>query len=86
MLNKVILVGRLNWCCESRKSFQITIESREENLSVEIYTSKDVYNTLSDYCKVNDVIGVNGVVAKNEDNELIIKADKVSFLSASSNR
>ncbi len=86
MLNNVTLVGRLNWCCEPKKSFQITIESREETIAVEIYANESIYNGLNDYCEVGNVIGVRGKVAKNEDNEIIIQAEKASILSSTINK
>lgn len=83
MLNKINLVGKIDWFCESKKSFQIIISERDkEDLRLEIYTSDKIYNTLISYCKSDDVVAVLGSVEKNEEQELIIKCEKVSFLTS----
>lgn len=86
MYNEVVLVGRI-----------IDIEEKGNdtiNVIVEVSKSADdrdyipatlkgnlASNTLA-YCKKGNCIGIKGKLATNEDKQLIMVAEKVTFLSS----
>lgn len=80
-MNEIKLIGKIDWFCESKKSFQVTIEEEERNgrkdLSLEIYTNDEDYDKLINNYQVEWIIGFDGHIEKNEEQELIIKCDKI---------
>ena len=84
MLNTVVLVGRLGWVNTSHNVMQLLVQGEDEVTPVEVQLTEGMVDTVNTYCKANAVLGVKGQIATNDDNEIIIKAKHISFLSSSS--
>lgn len=86
MLNQVVLVGRLTAIEENYiiiKSVRPYKNSNGEYDSDEIkcYVSPTIYENAKEYCEFGNVIGIKGRI-ENNNNELIISAEKITFLSS----
>lgn len=82
-MNQVILVGRLNEIQESNNRFQVLIIDKESTTPIEVIASNKIINQMSNYCKVNETIGIRGRITRDEENNQVVQALKVSFLSSS---
>ena len=95
MLNQVVIVGRLNKEIEVKELDNTKIGILELKVPRSYKNEKGEYdndyikceirnsvleNTL-EYIKVNDIIGIKGRV-ESESDTMIIKAEKVTFLSS----
>lgn len=96
MLNHVVLVGRISNLQsdyengKEKKNFKLAIQRAFKN-SDGIYETDFIpialwenENNPLEFCKVGDVVGVKGYLT-TKDNELIVKATKLTFLSSSNN-
>lgn len=93
MTNYVVLVGRIKEFKENEKGTSIVLavtrtfknaNGEYEIDCVEISLPGTIGENTKEYCKPNDIIGIKGRIQKLEsDNELIIVAGKVTFLSSS---
>ena len=92
MLNQIVLVGRIKEIKEEKEnvivklsvnnSFKNMHGEYEENL-IDCKLYKGIAEKTKEYCKTGDVIGVKGRLQKLEnDKELTVIAERVSFLSA----
>lgn len=90
MLNIITLVGRIS---NQDKDKEITLacprnEKNEEGIYetdfINVKLQGSIWESVSEYCRVGDMIGVKGRL-ETLDNQLIVKAEKVSFLSTKSN-
>lgn len=86
MLNQVVLLGRIK---EFKEDNQIVIgvsrsykneQGTYDTDLIEIYLSESNYNELKKYNKLDDLLGVKGRV-ETKDNQIIIIADKITFLT-----
>ena len=71
-LNRCLLLGRY-------RSTTI-IDDEDGNLTIPIITSTDVANKIINICEEDSLIGIKGKINADE-NGLIIRAEKISFLS-----
>ena len=100
MLNQVVLVGRIvsdpkiNETKNGKKETNITLAiSRSYKNESGVYEADFIPCTLwqgiakktKEYCKKGDVLGIKGRLQKNENEELKIIAEKVTFLSSNNN-
>ena len=85
MLNQIVLVGRLR----SFEDFGIIIEvpRPETNAGADLIPCALMGNIASNtkkYCKIDDLVGIKGRL-ESQGVSLMVKVDKVSFLSSSRN-
>ena len=91
-MNQVVLVVRIKEFKESEKGTNIIIAVSQafknangeyDTNFIEIRLFETIAKNTKEYCKTNDIIGVKGRLQKLEsDNELVIVAEKVTFLSS----
>lgn len=86
MLNQAIIVGRLIEINEERKTIVVKSESKEETAFIPVTLPSKIYNNLKDYCRVDDILGIKGTLKTNDNQELIVVANKITFLTSKSNR
>lgn len=97
MLNHVVLVGRIasdlkiNEAENEGKVTNITlaVSRNYKNVNGEYETDfitcrlwNGIAETTTEYCKKGDVVGVKGRLQSNEDNSIVVVAEKVTFLSS----
>lgn len=87
MLNQVILVGRIKEKHEGKINVAIPRDYKNENGEydtdlVTVLVKGKLNDSVQDYCSIGDLVGIRGKVSTEKDN-LIIKAEKVTFLSTS---
>lgn len=87
MLNQVVLVGRIKEMHEGKIIISIPRNYKNEdgeydNDLITVFVRGQLNNTVQDYCSIEDIVGVKGKVSAEKDN-IIIKAEKITFLSAS---
>ena len=58
----------------------IVINDEDGNITIPIITSPDIANKIINTCEEDSVIGIKGKI-DDDENSLIIKAEKISFLS-----
>lgn len=85
MLNRVMLVGRIR----SFEDFGITIEvSRPETSAstdlIPCILMGNIASNTKEHCNIGDLVGVKGRL-ESQGVSLMVKVDKVSFLSSSRN-
>lgn len=98
MLNGYTLVGRLSYIGEDYIVLSVTRQYKNSNGVYDIdkfniYMSNNILKNTKEYCKVGDVIGVKGTMQSLEyevdgkmHRRLKLLADKVTFLSSSTNK
>ena len=97
MLNQVVLVGRIvsdleiNETENERKVADITlaIPRSYKNVNGEYdtdFVTCKLWNAIAqntaEYCKKGDLVGIKGRLQSNEDNSIVVIAEKVTFLSS----
>ena len=84
MLNTVMLIGRYYSVSESNDCYSLSLivkDNSDCNMTIPITINKHFYDLFLKHCEDNDLVGINGYISI-KDNELIIIASKVSFLSS----
>lgn len=82
-LNRCLLLGRYSSTTiidDNVSCLVIVINNEDGDLTISIITSTDVANKIINTCEENSLIGIKGKIDADE-NGLIIKAEKISFLS-----
>ena len=82
-LNRCLLLGRyrsITIIDDNVSCLVIVINDDDGDLTIPIITSTDVANKLINSCEDDSLIGIKGKIDANE-NGLIIRAEKISFLS-----
>ena len=84
-MNNVILVGRITSFEGNGVIISITRNYKNEDgiyMSdlIPIWLSANIGEKMKDFCKIGDVIGVKGRLENR--GEVVVMADKVSFISA----
>ena len=84
-MNNVILVGRIISFEGNEVIISITRNYKNEDgiyMSdlIPIWLSANIGEKMKDFCKIGDVIGVKGRLENR--GEVVVMADKVSFISA----
>ncbi len=87
MLNQVVLIGRIKEMHEGKIIISIPRNYKNENGEydndlITVFVRGQLNDTVQDYCSIKDIIGVKGKVSTEKDN-IIIEAEKITFLSAS---
>lgn len=89
MLNQVVLVGRISQLKPNKvivavpRSYK-NAEGEYDTDYIPIKLTGGIAETTLDYCKKGDMIGVKGRLMM-EHGDLVIMAEKVSFLSSGKN-
>lgn len=82
MLNQVILVGKIEKIENNLLILKVHNYTDDEyDIYIKISLSKNINNGVKEYCNINDTIGVKGKL-DIDNKELIVKAEKVTFLSS----
>lgn len=82
-LNRCLLLGRYRSTTiidDNVSCLVIVINNEDGDLTISIITSTDVANKIINTCEEDSLIGIKGKIDADE-NGLIIKAEKISFLS-----
>ena len=82
-LNRCLLLGRYRYITiidDNISRLVIVINNEDRDLTIPIITSTDVANKIINTCEEGSLIGIKGKIDADE-NGLIIKAEKISFLS-----
>lgn len=81
-LNRCLLLGRYRSTTiidDNISHLVIVINNEDRDLTIPIITSTDVAKRIINNCQEDSLIGIKGQIDTDE-NGLIIKADKISFL------
>ena len=81
-LNRCLLLGRyrsITIIDDNISCLVIVINDEDGDLTIPIITSTDVAKKIINSCEEDSLIGIKGKIDADE-NGLIIKADKISFL------
>ena len=86
MSNNVILVGRIEEIKENLIKIKTTRNFKNESGEYETDIIPCVINghiasSVNEYCEKDDVVGIRGRL-ENKNNNLIVVADKITFLSS----
>ena len=84
MLNTIMLIGRYYSVNESNDCYSLSLivkDSSDCDMTIPIAINKHLYDIFLEHCEDNDLVGIKGYIFIN-DNELIIVASKVTFLSS----
>lgn len=82
-LNRCLLLGRYRSTTiinDNVSGLVIVINDEDGDLTIPIITSTDVANKIINTCEEDSLIGIKGKIDADEHG-LIIKAEKISFLS-----
>ena len=82
-LNRCLLLGRYRSTTiidDKVSCLVIVINDEDGDLTIPIITSTDVANKIINTCEEDSLIGIKGKIDADEHG-LIIKAEKISFLS-----
>ena len=82
-LNRCLLLGRYRSTTiidDNISCLVIVINDEDGDLTIPIITSTDVANKIINICEEDSLIGIKGKINADE-NGLIIRAEKISFLS-----
>lgn len=95
MLNQVVLVGRLTENVkDNREWYEVNLaiprsyknaEGEYETDYVRCIAKGGVGSKANEYCKKGDIIGVKGRLESGVNKELIVMAEKLTFLSSNNN-
>ena len=82
-LNRCLLLGRYRLTTiidDNVSCLVIVINDEDGNLTIPIITSTDIVHKIINNCEDDSLIGIKGKIDADE-NGLIIRAEKISFLS-----
>ena len=82
-LNRCLLLGRYKSTTiidDNISCLVIVINDEDGDLTIPIITNTDVAKKITNSCEEDSLIGIKGKIDADE-NGLIIKAEKISFLS-----
>ena len=82
-LNRCLLLGRYSSTTiidDNVSCLVIVINDEDGDLTIPIITSTDVAKKITNSCEEDSLIGIKGKINADE-NGLIIRAEKISFLS-----
>lgn len=85
MLNHVILVGTTHKIENNSIILKVSKHYKNdvgeyERMYIKVILGENIANMSKEYCLINEVIGIKGYL-DIINNELIVKAEKVTFLS-----
>lgn len=84
MLNTVILIGRYYSVNESNDCYSVSLVVKDESncdMTIPVSINKHIYDLFLKHCEEKDLVGIKGFISI-KDNELILIASKVTFLSS----
>ena len=84
-MNNVILVGRITSFEGNEVTVSVTRNYKNEDGiymsdSIPVWLSANIGEKMQEFCRIGDVIGVKGRLENR--GEVVVMADKVSFISA----
>lgn len=86
MLNSCILIGRFNGMVNDNVMELKVQRPREGELQeyylINVFLGDNIVENAREYLKIDSVVGVKGTIKTNENKEIQIVADKISFLSS----
>ena len=87
MLNQIVLVGRIKEIEDIYITVAISRAYKNANGEydvdlVKINMSNNIAKNVKDYCEKGSLVGVKGKVETNDEGNIIIIAEKISFLSS----
>ena len=88
MHNMVYLIGKVQFFKQTEDNkvcIIIKLSNRDGDFSTPIYTSFDSNNSFIDLIEEDALIGIKGFLSLDENNNLIVIADKLTFLSSKNN-
>ena len=80
MINNVILTGRFKGFNDDNQLL-LKIENLENHQIVKIDITSDLKDKIVDFIKEEGIVGIKGYIELNSVNEIIIVANKITFLS-----
>lgn len=92
MLNQAILIGRI---IEKNKETVKISTTRPYKNEYGVYENDyinafipegSIRDNFSDYCNIGDIIAIKGSLRANEDGQLYVLTEKLTFLSSSNNK
>lgn len=86
MLNSCILIGRFNGMVNDNMMELKVQRPREGELQeyylINVVLGDNIVENAKEYLKIDSVVGVKGTIKTNENKEIQIVANKISFLSS----
>jgi hypothetical protein len=82
MINSVVITGRFKRS-KNNNELLLKIEGLENHQIVTIKTNSALSDKTKEYIMENDLVGIKGYIEINDDNNIVIIASKVTFLSGS---
>ena len=87
MLNQAILVGRVKELHEGEITIAVSkayknAEGEYDTDIIKIVLEGNLNSSVNDYCSIGDIVGVKGRIESLSNDGLVIKAEKISFLSS----
>ena len=87
MLNQIVMVGRFTKIV-NENTIEVKINSNDKDLLNEYYfinitVADEIMKNIKSLVKENSVIGIKAFIKSNQNKEIEIKAEKISFLSPS---
>ena len=86
MLNSCILIGRFNGMVNDNMMELKVQRPREGELQeyylINVVLRDNIVENAKEYLKIDSVVGVKGTIKTNENKEIQIVANKISFLSS----
>lgn len=92
MLNQAILVGRIIEKDKETVKISTTRPYKNEYGVYEndyiniVIPEGNMRDSFSDYCNTGDVVGIKGSLRTDEDGQLYVLTEKLTFLSSSNNK
>ena len=85
-MNYVVLVGKVKEIKDNILNVEFKIKNdSEETMTIKVVVSKKMQEYMLEYLLVGDLVGIKGTLYYL-DNEVVIKCDKLSFLSSKNNK
>lgn len=85
-MNYVVLVGKVKEIKDNVLNVEFKIKNdSEETMTIKVVVSKKMQEYMLEYLLVGDLVGIKGTLYYL-DNEVVIKCDKLSFLSSKNNK
>jgi hypothetical protein len=83
MLNHCVLAGRINnfFFKDDKLVIMIKHSNKDGDLVLPVYTTFKPVDAFMDYLQNELFIGIKGYITLNEDSQVTIMAEKISFLA-----
>ena len=85
-MNYIVLVGKVKEIKDNILNVEFKIKNdNEETMTIKVVVSEKMQEYMLEYLLVGDLVGIKGTLYYL-DNEVVIKCDKLSFLSSKNNK